>query len=301
MTKYDLEKSISPQKGIAASVPLFLIVICVIFTSSLQAQPVNRWIRFFDGQNDRDEFFDIFATAEGGYAVAGYSYLDRQHNGFWIVLADNDGGELWRRTYTDERFPRAGTWCYSLIQADDGGFLLGGRARDANQRYNFSLLRVSADGERLWWRIYEEPNNSQCRAVIELKSGEFIGVGRGGEEGEAYAVMVNGDGDVLWENTYPGELFYALRETQGGLLFAGWTAISGSSERWLLKTDFDGEVLWSRTYNAGKLLSLVSCPEGGFAAGGHNFPGEDVNWSLLRVNDEGEQLWNRFYDIGESD
>jgi len=82
MTKYDLEKSISPQKGKAASVPLFLILICVIFTSSLQAQPVNRWIRFFDGQNDRDEFFDIFATAEGGYAVAGYSYLDRQHNGF---------------------------------------------------------------------------------------------------------------------------------------------------------------------------------------------------------------------------
>ena len=263
----------------------------------LNAQPVNRWVRFYDGHNEYDAFFDVFSTAEGGYAMVGVSNLNRQRDGFWLVVTDSDGGEIWQRTYTDERFPGLGNWGYTLIQDDDGGFLLGGRARDENRVFHFSVLRTDAEGERLWWRTYGEADWSACYAVIELKSGEFVAAGVT-QQLDAYAVMINGDGDPLWGHTYPGVEFKALRETQGGLLFAGAQDVWSN---WLLKTDFEGEILWSRTYGEGVLNSLVSCRDGGFAAGGHYLVDEAADWSLLKVNDEGQELWIRSFDFDDND
>lgn len=279
---------------------LFLLFTIFPLFSEINAQPVNRWVRFYDGSRDTDMFWDVFATDEGGYAMTGESRINGQQNGYWLVVTGADGDEIWQRTYIDERFPGRNNRSYSLIQADDGGFLLGGSVRDNNGHYNFSLLRVDAEGERLWWRTYGEAHSSECYAVIELKSGEFIAAGRAPNP-EAYAVMVNGDGNVLWENNYPGATMRAIRETQGGLLFAGSQTENHVSSRWIIKTDFDGEIIWSRVYGEGTLHSLVSCQEGGFAAAGIDVGGEDVDWFLLRINDEGEQLWTRTYDFGVDD
>ncbi|MBT7615669.1 MAG: T9SS type A sorting domain-containing protein [Calditrichaeota bacterium] len=282
------------KKSMDHMVVLLLLFAIVAMSTGTNAQPVNRWIRNYDGNNDHDYFYDVFATAEGGYAMAGYSGINDQQESFWLVVTDAEGGEIWQRIYADERFPRSAR-SYSLIQTDDGGFVLGGQVLDRTPVRHFSLLRVDAEGERLWWRTYGMAAASVCLAVIELKSGEFVGCGRAPLR-EAYAVMVDGDGNVLWDNTYAGRTFYAMRETQGGLLFAG---TDNDANRWLLKTDFDGERLWSRTYGPGILYSLVSCPEGGFAAAGIMLFENDYAWFLLRINDEGETLWTRVFNLGE--
>jgi len=264
----------------------------------MHAQPANRWVRYYDGQGETDVFYDVFATAQGGYAMAGESHVNRNRDGFWLLVTDINGEELFQRTYTDEQFPRIGNRSFSLIQTDESGFLLGGTVKGDDGRSNFSVLRVDEDGERIWWRTYGEAGGAaECWAVIELKSGEYVAAGRLGRY-DSYAVMINGEGDVLWERVFEGRWFRAVRETQEGLLFAG---TDNDLQGWLLKTDFDGEVVWSNTYGNGGLISLVSCIEEGFAAGGSSVVEGQSDWRLLRVNNEGQQLWTRLFDFGVVD
>ena len=274
------------------SINILLIILMPIWVSTY-AQPVNRWIRFYDGHNEVDWVWDVFAIVEGGFALAGETYTDRQHNGFWLVVTDAVGEELWQQTYRDERFPGINNRCYSIIQTDDGGFLLGGESRDGFPRSHFSVLRVDSEGNRLWWRTYGGPGSARCNAVIELKSGEFVAVGQAPGL-DAFGVMLDGDGNVIWENTYEGKRFGALRETQGGILFAG---ADNDWQTWLLKTNFEGEILWSQTYGSGSFWSLVSHRAGGFTAGGHLTGGEG-GWYIAKVNDEGQQIWARTFDFG---
>ena len=284
------------KKNNLHSLFVFLVFKCLIFVTALQAQPGNVWTHFYDNNNNANYLFDVFATTNGGYAMCGHTPTGQGGNAYWIVGVDENGGELWQRTYVHERFENPNNWCYSIIQIDDGGFLLGGRVRDPENRRHFSVLRAEPDGEELWWREYGESGvYAECYAVIELKSGEFVTVGRNGSF-QAYAVMLAGNGDILWEQTYPdlGKWFRSLREVDGGLLIAG---MDSEMDSWLLKTNFEGEVLWSQSYAPGQLLSLVSCRAGGFAASGHITGGQN-DWYLLRVDDDGNEIWSNTFDFG---
>ncbi len=226
--------------------------------------------------------------------MSGSSYFGNQQTGFWLLVADQNGDELWQRIYSEERYTGVNNRAMSLIQDDEGGFVLGGKIHD-EQDYWFSVLRTDAEGERLWWRNYGVPGwAGECEAVIELKAGEFVAVGRNGDF-QAYAVMLNGDGDLLWGNFYDeGMWFHAVREVAGGLLMSGYDI---NRDAWLFKTNFEGEFIWSRSFERGQLISLISCRDGGFAASGSR-SGENGGWLLLRTDDNGNELWSRTFDFG---
>ena len=274
---------------------IFFILICTILATMLHAQPNNVWMHFYDNNGNANYFYDVFATTNGGYAMCGFTPAEQGNSAYWLVIVDENGGEIWQRTYSHERFPDINNWCYSLIQDDNGGFLIGGRVRDQENLKHFSVLRTEPDGNMMWWREYGEPGwAAECWAVIELKTSEFVAVGRNGNF-DAYAIMLNDDGDVLWEQTYQdlGKWFRSLREVAGGLLLVGW---DNGHRGWILKTNFEGEVLWSQSYQSGQLMSLISCREGGFAASGH-ITGDQNGWYLLRVDEDGNEIWSSTYDF----
>ena len=116
-----------------------LIVLLSGLSLTLKAQPDNRWVHFYDGHELSDYLSDVFTAADDEYALAGYTLTD-SGSGFWLVKTDEDGGELWQHTYLDEQYPGINNWCYTVIQNDDGGFLLGGRCRDENDQGVFTVL-----------------------------------------------------------------------------------------------------------------------------------------------------------------
>ncbi|HEV2130780.1 MAG TPA: hypothetical protein VGR27_06745, partial [Longimicrobiaceae bacterium] len=79
-------------------------------------------------------------TADGGFVVGGGP-------DFWLLRADADGVEEWRRSWPS----LPGSWPVEVrsIQAvGDGGFLLvGSMGHDAR------ILRIDARGQRLWEHV----------------------------------------------------------------------------------------------------------------------------------------------------
>jgi hypothetical protein len=275
---------------------LYILVACLILATTLTAQPGNAWMRFYDNIGNADYLYDVFVTVNGSYAMCGHTQVDQGNVGYWLVLADENGQELTQQIYVHERFPSISNWCYSLIQNDDGGFLFGGRVKEGNVSH-FSVLRVDPEYNEMWWSEYGDVGwAAECYAVIELKNGEFVAVGRNGGF-QAYAVKLNGEGDVLWEHTFNGRWFRSLREVDGGMLIAGQ---DDNRDAWLLKIDFEGEVVWSRSFRSGQLMALISCHDGGFAASGHR-TGEGGDFLLLRVDDDGNEIWSNAFDFGDND
>ena len=81
------------------------------------------WSRTFGGET-WDECYSIIQTADGGYALAGYTQSFGVSSDMWLVRTDADGDSLWSRTFGG----RDNDWCYSIIPTEDGGYVLSGYA-----------------------------------------------------------------------------------------------------------------------------------------------------------------------------
>jgi len=260
----------------------------MILVSIGYSQPQFAWIHTYDEGSDEERFQDIYAAFNGDYVMCGTS-ADR----YWIVRIDEDGNQIWSETYEGLRLN-------SIIETDEGNFLAGGRNGDRR----FSAILVDSEGGEIWSNGYEV---GTCYAVIELKAGEFLLAG--GSSGQGYLVLINGEGEVLWDGTYGDrnfQTFESMRETEGGVVVGGRVdrVERNGREAWAVKVNFEGEIIWENFYrisrnNSG--YSIVSCPDNGFIFGGWAYgPWEGAfndMWcfATVKIDNDGEQLWQRDY------
>ena len=277
---------------------LTLTIILILFgTHFVFAQPDNRWIRYYDGHNDRDVLYDVYSMADSSLAMCGQTATNQRVLCYWLVVTDVDGGLLWQRTYQrgEDEFALWGL-AYSVIGTEDNGFLMGGRVGLPGHSGIFNVLKVDRDGDQVWWRSYGNDNPGECRTVIETKGGNYLAAGQSSQRDtlKGYAVFMNEDGDVIWENHYGGGFqFNTIREVDNGFLFAG-NILGDSENSWLLKIDDEGDIIWSRSFDDSALEELISCNDGGFAACGGAF-------RLLRFSENGELLWSVGYEFDNAD
>ena len=234
-------------------------------------------------------FYDVYVTSAGNYAATGRTEAGADPEPFWVVLSDRNGREIWSSTFPQDQGGFDEGDATSIIETDDGDFVVGGQM-ELNGRMTFVVMKCDAEGEQLWWRTYGGNSVGLCLAVIEPKGGGILACGTVGERGseQAHAVMLEPDGDIVWEQTYDnGVCFNAVREIQDGFLFADY-----GPDRGLTRVNGRGEFVWQHRVS-GYLLGLVSCPVGGgFAACG------SLNRMalLVRFDDQGNEQWSRTYN-----
>ena len=92
-----------------------------------------------------EEANSLVQTADGGFAMAGYGYIDR--NDFLLVRTDEDGQELWTQNYGFPGQEKAN----SLVQTADGGFaMVGMRTRNGQHYlplYDAWLIRLASENQ----------------------------------------------------------------------------------------------------------------------------------------------------------
>jgi len=248
-----------------------------------------------------DQAFKIFETSEGNFFATGFFDVgacgvdlcdgnDFQGNidanraaqhgvgEFWGILMDASGNKIWRRYFGGSLNDRA----YDALQTNDGGFLLAGQSEsfdfditDDKGSYDFWLVRLDANGNKLWTKSFGGSEIDQGYAVTKTPDGNYIMVGdtrsidqdvsssHGG--GDAWAIKFNDSGNKIWEKTYGGSAFDSARSIKplanGGYLISGFTrstdgdvtANYGENELWVFMINENGVLTFQKSFGGSAL------------------------------------------------
>ncbi|MHC0443102.1 T9SS type A sorting domain-containing protein [Flavobacterium sp. 3-210] len=160
------------------------------------------WQKTYGGDEDNQPYV-IHQTKDQGYIVGGNSNSSGAltpeggivSNGtdFWALKLDKEGGVIWSRTFD---FGKVDILT-SLVENNDGTYLIGGHARNSAPNSNGGLiskaanllvkekegindyiaLKINAEGEEIWSRTVGSRGDDILRKVVETRDGGYIMAG----------------------------------------------------------------------------------------------------------------------------
>jgi len=286
---------------------IIILMLALCFVSSVAGQPRVTGIHEYEIGVDNQQFIDIYATEDGGYAACGGAVNNNMEQPCdnWILKTNHQFEVEWSRTYENGALT-------CIIELDDHGFLAGGSESDDWTNYFFAAMRTGESGELTWNRRY---CRGECNGLLELKNGNFLLIGGAnwtGNSGQGHLVMIDPDGEVIWERSYQpfensGSRFTCGRETEDGIIVVGEGLDQAVTYDlcWAVKVDFEGEIIWNTTSRPGGApwtwsYSMVSASDCGFLIGGKSLqpPVSNIQF-IAKINAEGEWQWSRRF--GEQD
>ena len=231
-----------------------------------------------------------------------------------------------------------------VLQTADGGFLIAGESQGAagegnktGQQYgggDIWLVRLDAQGQKLWDRSYGGSNSDQLGDIDHDGNGGFI-LGAisysamGGNKTSPYygltdfwVVRIDSQGNVLWNRSFGGSGFdwcnTVHRTADGGFIVAGSTESPangnktapprGGADCWVVRLDANGEKLWEGSFGGAShdyLNDIRQAADGGFVFGGYSMSVSNQHKSapsygnfdywLVRLDASGNKLWDRSY------
>ncbi|QNF31554.1 T9SS type A sorting domain-containing protein [Adhaeribacter swui] len=219
----------------------------------IQANGTKIWDKTFNlgGHNFMKE---IVRTRDGNYV------LGVDASGYYALAKITDTGkELWRQLYLTIGSETGNDILESVTVTADGGFLLSGSSEsEANDvksdssrgAEDYWLLKVDANGNRLWDKTYGGNNNDYLTDVTPTKDGGFL---LGGYS----------NSDVGFEKS-EGQ----LGPITPNVSYSGF-------DYWIIKINKSGKILWDKVYGgtqSDRLAALVKSPEGYVLAGTSSSP-----------------------------
>ena len=295
----------------------------LLINSLLNAQIVIDWQKNYGGSGI-DELTVLQQTADEGYILGGSSLsfgIDRGKD-FWVIKTDAQGEIEWEENYGGFDLDILS----GIVQMDDGGFVFGGTTEstdgDINENNGASdywIVKVSMSGIIEWTQNYGGNGLEFMTTLQQTSDGGFIlggtsysdNAGDNGE-GDYWAVKINSEGDVEWEQNYGGSSFDELHSiaqlTDGGYLLGGWTKSNdldvsmnnGGSDYWVVKVNSLGEIEWEKSYGGFEseyLRTVHQTIDGGFLLGGAAADGfsNDDDFLVFKTDFEGNVEWERTY------
>lgn len=209
------------------------------------------------GGNADEHALAVTQTRDGDYVIAGYTYsFGAGKSDIWVMRVNRYGDEKWRTYFGEEDFE----WASDVIETSDGGIVVAGRitTNPDNQARNAWIFKLDKKGQEVWSKTFGGDQTDEARAVIET--------------------------------------------TDGGLAVGGFSNSfsRGKSDLWLLRLDKKGNELWSKNFG-GKdteiVNDLIQAADGSFVLAGYteSYGNGGADILVMKVNDEGKELWRRNY------
>lgn len=168
---------------------------------------------------------------------------------------------------------------------------------------NMYLLRVDQNGNIQWDYAYGGNLVDVGHTVHLCSDGGFVIAGAtdsfGSGNTDMWIVRTDHQGYLVWNQSYGDtgwEECYDIAECSYGFVFVGETDSFGSGELdiILVKIDEWGNQRWMKVIGEDSSTSvngrsIVVCDDGGFAIAG----AKDENMWLVRIDSEGEVIWDR--------
>jgi len=204
------------------------------------------------GGADSDVGFAVEATPDGGAIVAGWTVNDTTSGkNVYLIKIDGAGDTLWTRVYggSEDDFGTA------ICTMNNGGYLVTGWTESyGSGSDDIYLLRLDANGDTLWTRVYGDQNQDYGEGVIQTNTGNFIITGVVQDAGEAmsriFIFEVDENGDSVWLQTYDDGFAYDIQQTDdnGYILAGSHFDIFPDRNAYLLRTDANGLQMWEKSF-----------------------------------------------------
>lgn len=227
-----------------------LIVFCMMFPASMIGQQLFHKVY---GTYDYDYGYAVDETYDQGFIVAGTTGSGSGNSQIYLLRTDLNGNFRWQRSIG---FPQADQ-CFGVVALEDSGYVLAGYTNSLGAGgYDGLLVKTDSSGNIEWSKTYGGADWDFLYSIRKTSDNGFIMAGQsfsgGNGNGDAYAVKVDQDGEILWQKWYGGsqeDKFRNVRQTaDGGYIFCGWTESfgKGQSDYYVVRTDLNGDTLWTK-------------------------------------------------------
>jgi len=255
-----------------------------VYVVKLDAHGNLQWTKTIDGPN-YEEGRSLIQTADGGYAIAGYTNsFGAGEADVYVVKLDANGNLQWTKTIGGKNDDEG----FSLIQTADGGYAIAGYTTAGYIEYSGAgesdvyVVKLDAHGNLQWTKTIRGKGWDVGRSLIQTSDGGYaiagatISFGAGGVD--VYVVKLDAKGNLQWTKTIGGEnedWGYSLIQTSdGGYAIAGATKSFGAGwdDVYVVKLDANGNLQWTKTIggkNDDEGFSLIQTADGGYAIAGY--------------------------------
>ncbi len=273
----------------------------------------NYWAKAY-GESESDRVYSMQQVLEGGYILAGTTFsFDNDDIKPWILRLDENGNILWTKLYggtTTQNFQTL------IQQTTDGGYVVGGH-------YHFSviwdalIIKLDSGGDVSWAKKYERSNYDIALSMEQTSDGGFVVAGvtdAGISSGkDALVFKITESGSVSWSKMFGGigddRATFVQQTVDGGYIVTIETNSFGTGEYdydfWVLKLNSDGEVIWQKIYrddSRDNVKIVKQTTDEGYILAGDNYTsgvGYDI-W-LLKLDNDGDIIWQKTYGKDHSD
>lgn len=263
-----------------------------------------QWQKTYGGSGD-DRGSDIVQTADGGFAIFGFSQSNDSDvtenagaSDFWILKLDASGNISWQKTFG---FSGADDGI-SIIETSDNGYLITGvldvtasgglgTSKTFATKHaggDYWAIKLNATGNKQWSKFYGGTFTDTPNDVIQTSDNGYILVGSSDSDDvdisnnkgsyDFWVIKISETGTLQWEKSFGGseidEASGITNTNDGNYIIVGDTRSNdinvsknnGAADLWVIKISPLGELIWEKTF------------------GGNSF---DVARSITKTQDNG--------------
>src|SRR6185436_3134302 len=257
----------------------------------------KKWDKRFGGTGD-DRLFTMCEASDKGFLFGGYSYSDSSGNksqdtwansaDYWVIKTDSLGNKQWDKDFGGLDYEVLS----SVLQTNDGGYILGGFSRSGisgnitepnrdstNATGDFWIIKIDSFGNKQLDKRFGGTKNEGAFSICQTNNEGFIIAGSSNS---------NNSGDKTQPN---------------------WDTTLSTNDYWVVKIDSAGNKLLDKRFggiNDDGLSGLIKTTDGGYLMAGSSnsdISGDKTqpNWDItLSTRDywivKTDSLFNKLWD-----
>jgi uncharacterized delta-60 repeat protein len=187
------------------------------------------------GEAQYDRFTDLAPVPGGGWIMVGHSVgPDGMNRRVFIVRANANGEEVWRRIFTERESSGA---LYIEPTSDDAYVVSGGASQGEDS--DLLLLKIDADGNEVWRRVAGAPGSADVNhGLVVRPDGRIVAVGYtaswGAQSYDMFAMSFSPEGELLERSVFGGveddRPIGAKLDSNGQVWLVGYTRSAGAGD-----------------------------------------------------------------------
>ena len=292
---------------------LLLVMGVMLLVTWSGTADASQWAKTYRLTGSESIFTSIDPTSDGGYIVAGGTWVTGAQYGNLLVLKLDSGGNItWQKTYGGT----AGDSASSIQQTTDGGYIVAGATTSFGASgSDIWLLKLDSGGNITWQNKYGIPGDQGAISVEQTPGGGYIVLS---EYAPVYyntdilVLKLDSGGNIIWQKTYgytdsdsAASIAATYKVISGGYVNDGYI-VAGTTwlpnefdywdyQIWVIKLDESGNVTWSKYYpyvGFDEAISIRQINDVEYVVAGlRTFAGtQDDGW-LLKLDLSGNVTW----------